>query len=116
MKSKYSANNRDQIVPIKAIPNLENVPSDQVIFEELKTISKSIEEDENLTLINRDLFGGWISVAKRAYSCVKYLEGKDLPRRFCDSMNKECGIRKQRIYDCLDLFMLTSVATRLLNC
>ena len=116
LKSQYSPNNRNQITLIGDISDLKDVPCLQEIFEELKTISKFIEEEKNTGLKNRVLFGGWISVAKRAYRRYKYTKRTNLPRRFDNWMYKECRTRNQRIYNYENLFMLMSVAPKLLNC
>ena len=67
LKSRYSTDNRDQITFIQNFPSQRNVPSFEEISERLKAISKSMKEDENMSLKNKTLFGGWISVAKIAY-------------------------------------------------
>ena len=74
LKSQYSTDNRDQITFIQNFLSQRNVPSFEEISEELKAISKSMKEDENMSRKNKALFGGWMSVAKKAK--------KDLPRRF----------------------------------
>ena len=66
LKSRYSTDNRDQITFIQNFPSQRNVPSFEEISERLKAISKSMKEDENMSLKNKTLFGGWISVAKIA--------------------------------------------------
>ena len=58
LKSQYSTNNKDQITFTKHFPNIEEVPSFKEIFEELKTILKSMKEDENINLRNKALSGG----------------------------------------------------------
>ena len=74
LKSQYSTDNRDQITFIQNFLSQRNVPSFEETSEELKAISKSMKEDENMSRKNKALFGGWMSVAKKAK--------KDLPRRF----------------------------------
>ena len=75
-----------------------------------------MKEDENMNLRNKALFGGWISVARMAYKRDKLIKTKSLLQRFDDWMYKEFGIRKQRIYDYLNLHELMSVPPKLLNC
>ena len=41
----------------------QDASSFEAIPENLKTLSKSIIEDENIGLKNKCLFGGWISIA-----------------------------------------------------
>ena len=56
LKSKYSAHNEEPRIFIHDIPSEE--PSFEVITGYLKTFSKSIKEDENVSLKNKCLFGG----------------------------------------------------------
>ena len=116
LKSQYSANNKDQITFIKHFSSIEEVSSFEEIFEELKTILKCVKEDENMNLRNKALFGGWTSVARMVYKRGKLIKRKSLPQRFDDWMYKELEIRKQRIYDYINLYELMSVAPKLLNC
>ena len=58
LKSQYSTDNRNQITFIQDIPSEGDVPSFEAISEDLKTFSKSMKEDENMTLKNKYLFGG----------------------------------------------------------
>ena len=58
LKSEYSADNRDQITFIQEILSQGDVPSFEEISEDLEAISKSIKENENMTLKNKFLFGG----------------------------------------------------------
>ena len=92
------------------------MPSFEEIFEELKTNLKSMKEDENMNLRNKALFGGWISVARMVYRRDKLIKRKSLPQQFDNWIYKEFGIRKQRIYDYINLYELMSVAPKLLNC
>ena len=43
LKSQYSTNNKDQITFIKNFPSIEEAPSFEEIFEELKIILKSMK-------------------------------------------------------------------------
>ena len=54
LKSKYSAD-RNQITLIQGIPNQRDVPSFEAISEDLKTLSKSMKENENTSLKNKFL-------------------------------------------------------------
>ena len=92
------------------------MPSFEEIFKELKTILKSMKEDDNMNLRNKALFGGWISVARIVYKRNKLIKRKSLPQRFDHWMYKEFGIKKQRIYGYINLYELMSVAPKLLNC
>ena len=55
-----------------------------------------MKEDENMNLMNKALFGGWISVARMAYKRDKLIKRTSLPQRFDDLMYKEFGIKKQK--------------------
>ena len=99
-KSQYSTDNRDQITFIQNFASQRNVPSFEKISERLKPISKSMKENENMGVKNKALFGGWISVAKMAYKRDKLIQ------RFDDWMYRECGIKKQRIYNYKNLYEL----------
>ena len=50
------------------------------------------------------------------YKRDKLIEGKNLPQQFDDWMDKEFKIKKQTIYDYINLYELMSVAPKLLNC
>ena len=115
LKSRYSTDNRDQITFIKNFPSQRDVPSFEEISERLKAISKSMKENENMSLKNKALFGGWISVAKMAYKRDKLMKRKDLSQPFDDWMYRECGIEKQKIYNYNNLYELMSVAPKLLT-
>ena len=80
LKSQYSTNNRNQIVLVQNFPSIEEVSSFERIQEELKMISKHIKDDENMSLGNKALFGGWIAVARMVYKRNKFIKGVGLPR------------------------------------
>ena len=75
-----------------------------------------MKEDENMSLKNKALFGGWISVARMAYKRDKLIKRKNLPQRFDDWMYRECGRKKQRIYDYKNLYELMRIDVKFLNC
>ena len=82
---------------------IEDIPQDdRFSFEEmsdyLKTFSKSVIEVENMTLKNKVLLGGWISKAAKVFRRNR-MRGKNLPNWFEDWIFKECGIKKQTIYN-----------------
>ena len=84
LKSQYSTDNRDQITFIQGILSQGDVPSFEAMSENLKAFSKSMKEDENMTLKNKVLFGGWISVAAKAYRHDEIIKGNNLPHQFED--------------------------------
>ena len=49
------------------------------------------------------------------YKRDKLIEGNNLPRRFDYWMNKEFAIKKQTIYDYINLYELMGIAPKLLN-
>ena len=55
LKSPYSTDNRDQITSIQDIPGKKDIPCFEAISEKLKDISKSMKEDENMSLKNKIL-------------------------------------------------------------
>ena len=83
------------------------------IFKELKAMSKYIKEGENMSLKNNTLFGEWLSNAGRRY---KYIKKEYLLQRFGKWVYKECGIKKQTIYNYINLYKLMCLAPNLLGC
>ena len=77
----------------------------------LKTFSKSVTEVENMTLKNKVLLGGWISTAAKVFRRDR-MRGKNLPNRFEDWMFKECGIKKQTIYNYKNLYKLMIIVPK----
>ena len=94
LQSQYSTNNKDQITFVQNFRSVE-ASSFERIQEELKIISKYIKHGENMSLRNKALFGGWITVARMVYKRDKFKEGKNLPQRFDYWMDKEFKIKKQ---------------------
>ena len=68
-----------------------------------------------MTLINKVLFGGWVSTAAKPFRRGKN-RGENLPGRFEDWMERECGIKKQTIYNYKNLQKLIKIAPKLMNC
>ena len=100
---------------------IEDIPSQEDLsFEEisdyLKTFLKSTKENENMSLKNKVLMGGLISTAVRVFRCNKNMLVENLPHRFENWMYKECGIKKQTIYNYKNLDKLMRLAPKLLNC
>ena len=65
LKSQYLAHNAEERTFIPNIPSEENMPSFEAITGYLKTFSKSIKEDENMSLKNKTLMGGWVLIASK---------------------------------------------------
>ena len=75
-----------------------------------------MKENEKMRLKNKFLFGRWISIAAKVYRHDKIIKKKNLPRRFEDWIYRECGIKKQTIYNHRNLCKLMSVVPKLLHC
>ena len=108
LKSKYSAHNEEPRISINDIPSEE--PSFEAIIGYLKTFSKSIKEDENMSLKNKCLIGGWILMASKVY------RQENLSCRFEDWLYCLCKIKRQTSYNYRNLFKQMSVAPKLMNC
>ena len=84
LKSQYLTHNEEQRTFIQNIPSQENMPSFDYwllinwlpITDYLKTFSKSLKEDENMSLKNKVLHGGWISIASKVYRRENNLSGR----------------------------------------
>ena len=93
LKSQYLAHNEEQRTFIQHIPSEENMSYFEAITGYLKTFSKFIKEDENMSLKNKTLIGGWILIASKVY------RHENLSCRFQDWLYKECRIRRQTSYN-----------------
>ena len=60
LKSKYLAHNEEPRIFINDIPSKE--PSFEAMSGYLKAFSKFIKEDENMSLKNKCLIGGWKNI------------------------------------------------------
>ena len=114
LKKNYSTNNREQ-ARVDDIAQDGCSISSEKMFNCLKTYSEYITEVENTTLKTKVLFGGWLSTAFKVYRRDKMC-GKTLPNRFEDWIQRECGIKKQTIYNHKNLYKLVSIAPKLFNC
>ena len=113
LKKNYSSHNEEQA-------RIDDTPQDDSFsFEEmsnyLKSYSKPVIEVENMTLKNKILFGGWLSTSAKVFRSNK-MRGKFLPNRFEDWILRECGIKKQTIYNYKNFYRLMIIAPKLLNC
>ena len=68
-----------------------------------------------MTFKNKALLGGWLSKAFLVDRRDK-MSGTALPNRFEDWIQRECGIKKQTIYNNRNLYDLASVSPELFNC
>ena len=84
LKSMYSTHNEETRTFI------ENIPTDEASFEamtsHLKNFSKCIKDDENMSLKNKCLFGGWILMASKLY------RKENLPYKFEDWLYRLCKV------------------------
>ena len=68
-----------------------------------------------MTLKNKVLLAGWVLTVTKVFRRDK-MRGKDLPNRFEDWMLRECGMKKQTIYNYKNLCKLMIIAPKLFNC
>ena len=90
LKSTYSTHNKEPRTFIDDIPNKE--PSFEAMTNYLKTLSKYIKDDKNMSLKNKCLFGGWILMASKLY------RKKNLSYRFEDWLCRLCKVKRQASY------------------
>ena len=69
-----------------------------------------------MSLKNKVLLGGWISTAVKVFRREKNRSGENLPGRFQYWMYRECGMKKQLIYNYKNLYKLMIIAPKLMNC
>ena len=104
----YSTHNDESRIFINNIPTEE--PSIEAIINHLKTFPKYVKEDENMSLKNKCLFGGWILMASKVY------RRENLSSRFEDWLYCLCKIKRQTSYNYRNRFKLMSAAPELMNC
>ena len=92
-----------------------NLHSKQYVIPS-KKISRSVGDVEKMSLKNKVLLGGWISMAARVFRSEKNMRGENLLRRFEDWMHKNCGMKKQTTYNYKNLYKLMKMTPRLTNC
>ena len=107
LKSKYSAHNEEPRIFLNDIPSKE--PSFEGMTGSLKTFSKFIKKDENMSLKNKCLTGGWILMASKVY------RQENLSYRFEDWLYCLCKIKRQARYNYRNLFNLMRVAPKLMT-
>ena len=88
------SHNRNQITFIRDILSQGDVPSFEAMTDNLKTFSKYMKEDENMSLKTMFLFGGWISIAAKAYKHDKIIKKKNLLHQFEDWVHRQCKTKK----------------------
>ena len=96
LKNQYLPHNEGRGAFIEDIPNQED-RSFEEISDYLKTFSKSIRENENMSWKNKTSMGDWVSTAVKVFKRDKNILGENLHGRFEDWMYRECGIKKQTI-------------------
>ena len=107
LKSMYSTHNEKPRTFINDIPT--EAPSFEAITNYLKTFSKCIKKDENMSLKSKCFFGGWILNVSKVY------RKENLSYRFEDWLYCLCKIKRQASYNYRNLFGLMSAAPKLLN-
>ena len=116
LKTWYQPHNQEQgITLIEDIPSQEGQFTFETISARLKLFSRSTREAENMALKNKVLLGGLVSTAAKVFRREKN-RGENLPGRFEDWMERECGIKKQAIYNYKSLYKLIKIAPKLMNC
>ena len=75
-----------------------------------------VGEVENMRIKNKALLGGWISTATKVFRDEENISGENLPSRFEEWMDKECGMKKQTSYNCKNLYRLMKIALKLMSC
>ena len=60
------------------------------------------------------MFGAWLSTAAKVFRRDK-MRGKNLPNRFEDWILRECGIKKQTIFNYKNLYKLMITAQSYAN-
>ena len=66
LKNQYLPHNEERGAFIEDIPNQEDWSFEE-ISDYLKTFSKSIKENENISLKNKTLLGEWMSTADKVF-------------------------------------------------
>ena len=69
-----------------------------------------------MSLKNKVLLDGWISAAAKLFRRDKNMRGENFPGQFEDWMYRECGIKKQTIYNYKNLYKLMRIILKLVNC
>ena len=92
---------------------IDDIPTEEPSFEAmtnyLKTFSKYIKEDENMSFKNKCLFGGWILMTSKLY------RNENLSYRFEDWLFRLYKVKRQASYNYRNLFKLMSAAPKLIN-
>ena len=116
LKTQYLPHNQEQGTTfIEDISSQEDQFTFETISAQLKLFSRSTKEVENMVLKNKVLLGGWVSTAAKVFRRKKNRE-ENLPDRFEDWMERECGIKQRTIYNYKNLYKLGKIAPKLMNC
>ena len=83
LKNQYLPHNEKRRDFIEDIPSQKD-RSFEEISDYLKKFSKSIKENENMSLNNKTIMGDWISTAAKLFRYDKNMLGENLPARFED--------------------------------
>ena len=108
MKSEYSPYDEEPRTLINVISREE--PSFEAKTNYFQTFSESVKKDDNMSLKNKCLFGGWILTAS------KVNRRNSLTYRFEGWLYFLCKIKRHVSYNYKNLFKLVSVALKLMNC
>ena len=91
LKSMYSTHDEEPRTFIDDIPTY--APFFEVMTNRLKTFSKCTKDNENISLKNKCLFGGWILIASKLY------RKENLPYRFENWLYRLCKVKRQASYN-----------------
>ena len=83
LKNQYLPHNEKRRDFIEDIPSQKDRSFEEV-SDYLKKFSKSIKENENMSLNNKTIMGDWISTAAKLFRYDKNMLGENLPARFED--------------------------------
>ena len=108
LRSMNSIHNEEPRTFIDVIPTDE--PFFEAMTDRLKTFSKCIKYEENVSLKKKCLFGVWILMASKLY------RKEHLPYRFQDWLYRLCKVERQASYNYKNLFKLMRVDPKLINC
>ena len=69
-----------------------------------------------MSLKNKALLDGWILTAAKVFIKQRNIRGENLLDRFEEWMYKNCGMKKQTIYNYRNLQELMRTALKIMNC
>ena len=116
LRPAFINNNPDVRKYMVQAPKREDVLSFEEIADTLMKNAETLKEDDNCSLKNKFIFGGWLSLAYKIYRHDKYIKNKKLPNRFEHWLLHNCYIRKQQAMNYRNFNKLAHLAPKLLHC